>query len=42
VVEIGRHADLLARPGGVYAGLHEMQFNPKRHAAPAPGQKAQE
>ena len=26
IVEIGRHEELLARPGGVYARLHDMQL----------------
>ncbi len=26
IVEVGRHDELLARPGGVYAGLYEMQL----------------
>ena len=26
VVEVGRHEDLMARPGGVYASLYELQF----------------
>lgn len=30
VVETGRHEDLLATPGGVYAGLHAMQFGEAR------------
>ncbi len=36
VVEIGRHDELLARPGGVYAALHAMQFGerPPRRARP--------
>jgi subfamily B ATP-binding cassette protein MsbA len=36
VVEIGRHDELLARPDGVYAGLHAMQFaGPRRRGAGA-------
>lgn len=30
IVEIGRHEELLARPGGVYARLHEAQFADER------------
>ena len=37
VVEVGRHEELLATPNGVYAGLHAMQFGPKRHAAAGAG-----
>lgn len=33
VVEMGRHDDLIARPGGTYASLHAMQFaNAERRA----------
>jgi ATP-binding cassette, subfamily B, bacterial MsbA len=42
VVEVGKHDDLLARAGGVYASLHAMQFGTKRQAPPAAGQKAHE
>jgi len=34
VVEVGRHEELIVRPGGLYAGLYEMQFAaPKRRGA---------
>jgi subfamily B ATP-binding cassette protein MsbA len=36
VVEVGRHEELLARPSGVYARLHEMQLLEARRAQPAP------
>ncbi len=36
VAEVGRHEDLLARPDGVYAALHAMQFGERRRMAPAP------
>jgi subfamily B ATP-binding cassette protein MsbA len=36
VVEIGRHEELLARPHGVYARLHDMQLLEGRRAQPAP------
>jgi len=42
IVEVGKHDDLLARPGGAYASLHAMQFGTKRQAPPAAGQKAHE
>ena len=32
IVEIGRHEDLLARPGGAYARLHDMQLLEARKA----------
>jgi ABC-type transport system involved in cytochrome bd biosynthesis fused ATPase/permease subunit len=32
VVEVGKHEELLARPDGVYAGLHAMQFADRRPA----------
>lgn len=36
VVEMGPHADLLARPGGTYAALHARQFSdPEPHGRPA-------
>jgi subfamily B ATP-binding cassette protein MsbA len=40
VAEIGRHDELLARPGGVYAKLYALQIFDQRtaqHAAPAAG-----
>ena len=36
VAEVGRHEELLAKPDGVYAALHAMQFAGRRRAAPAP------
>jgi subfamily B ATP-binding cassette protein MsbA len=36
VVEIGRHEELLARPHGVYARLHDMQLLEGRRPQPAP------
>jgi subfamily B ATP-binding cassette protein MsbA len=40
VVEIGKHDELLARPDGVYAGLHAIQFaGPKRRGAGAAARK---
>jgi subfamily B ATP-binding cassette protein MsbA len=40
VVEIGKHDELLARPEGVYAGLHALQFaGPRRRGADAPPRK---
>ena len=40
MVEIGRHEDLLARPDGVYAALHAMQFSDaRRRGLTAPGRK---
>jgi subfamily B ATP-binding cassette protein MsbA len=36
IAEVGRHEDLLAKPGGVYAALHAMQFGERRRAVPAP------
>jgi subfamily B ATP-binding cassette protein MsbA len=33
IVEVGRHEDLMVRPGGVYAGLHAMQFTVARRPA---------
>jgi subfamily B ATP-binding cassette protein MsbA len=35
VAEIGRHEELLAKPDGVYASLHAMQFTERRRAASA-------
>jgi subfamily B ATP-binding cassette protein MsbA len=37
IVEIGRHDDLLGRPGGVYARLHEMQLLESRRGHEKPG-----
>jgi subfamily B ATP-binding cassette protein MsbA len=34
IAEVGRHDDLLARPDGVYAALHAMQFAERRRAVP--------
>jgi subfamily B ATP-binding cassette protein MsbA len=40
VVEIGKHDELLAKPDGVYAGLHAMQFaGPKRRGTRAAARK---
>ena len=36
VVEVGRHDELLARPNGVYARLHEMQLLEHRRPAGVP------
>jgi len=36
IVEIGRHEDLLARPGGAYARLHDMQLLEGRKATAVP------
>ena len=36
IVEIGRHEDLLARPGGTYARLHDMQLLEGRKATAVP------
>ena len=36
IVEIGRHEDLLARPGGTYARLHDMQLLEARKATTVP------
>jgi subfamily B ATP-binding cassette protein MsbA len=36
VAEVGRHEDLVAKPDGVYAALHAMQFDERRRAVPAP------
>jgi len=36
IAEVGRHEDLLAKPDGVYAVLHAMQFAERRRAASAP------
>ncbi len=37
VVEVGRHEDLLVRPNGVYARLHEMQLLESRRGPLGPG-----
>ena len=31
IVEIGRHDELVARPNGVYAQLHQMQLLESKH-----------
>jgi subfamily B ATP-binding cassette protein MsbA len=31
IVEIGKHDELVARPGGVYAQLHQMQLLESKH-----------
>jgi len=31
VVEVGRHDDLVARPNGTYARLHQMQLLETKH-----------
>jgi subfamily B ATP-binding cassette protein MsbA len=36
VVEVGRHEELLARPGGVYGKLYSLQMFEARDAAPSP------
>jgi subfamily B ATP-binding cassette protein MsbA len=36
VVEVGRHEELMARPGGRYATLHEVQFLAKERGAVDP------
>ena len=36
VAEIGRHEELLARPGGVYAKLYSLQIFEGREAQPSP------
>jgi subfamily B ATP-binding cassette protein MsbA len=36
VVEVGRHEELLARPHGVYARLHDMQLLEARRGQPTP------
>jgi len=36
IVEIGRHEDLLVRPGGAYARLHDMQLLEGRKATAVP------
>ena len=40
VVEVGRHEELMARPGGVYAALHAMQFGERRRDGRRPPQKS--
>jgi subfamily B ATP-binding cassette protein MsbA len=37
IAEVGRHEELLAKPDGVYAALHAMQFAERRRTAPPPG-----
>ncbi len=32
VREVGRHEELLGKPGGLYSRLHELQFSPERSA----------
>jgi len=41
VVEVGRHDELVARPRGVYARLHEMQLLEERPHPGATGQESQ-
>jgi subfamily B ATP-binding cassette protein MsbA len=36
IAEVGRHEDLLANAGGVYAALHAMQFGERRRPAHSP------
>ncbi|MFO7691987.1 MAG: lipid A export permease/ATP-binding protein MsbA [Vicinamibacterales bacterium] len=36
VAELGRHEELMAKPDGVYAALHAMQFGERRRAGQAP------
>jgi ABC-type multidrug transport system fused ATPase/permease subunit len=36
VVEVGRHDELLARPGGVYAKLYSLQMFEARVSAQSP------
>jgi subfamily B ATP-binding cassette protein MsbA len=36
VAEVGRHEELMAIPGGVYAALHAMQFGERRRSGQAP------
>jgi subfamily B ATP-binding cassette protein MsbA len=36
IAEVGRHEDLLAKPDGVYAALHAVQFGERRRVVPAP------
>ncbi len=40
VVEIGRHEELIARPNGAYARLHQLQLLEAREANAEPGMKA--
>jgi ABC-type multidrug transport system fused ATPase/permease subunit len=41
VAEIGRHEELLARPGGVYAKLYSLQIFEGREAQPLPAASRQ-
>jgi ABC-type multidrug transport system fused ATPase/permease subunit len=36
VAEVGRHEELLARPGGVYAKLYSLQMFEARDGSPSP------
>jgi subfamily B ATP-binding cassette protein MsbA len=40
VVEIGRHDDLIARPNGTYARLHQLQLLEARNDLRDPGHKS--
>ena len=42
IAEIGRHDELIARPGGVYARLHQMQLIEPKRAGVAAGQAGRE
>ncbi len=39
IAEVGRHEELIARPDGVYAGLHTLQFSEPRRRGSAPARK---
>ena len=41
VAEIGRHEELLSRPGGVYAKLYALQIFEGREAQPSPAASRQ-